>query len=213
MIWDDVKEAEKLKQNVDNKITSLNKDISKYQAKIDKGGHSDKQISKLESKISSTQDRISKLETSKADIDKLGADQDHTYSLSNISGGEHHVRQGNDGKVYIETSTNALSLHEISHVRQSLDAGGLEFKDGLLLNASQNIVGITANEVEAYKIQYSFDLSFPGSLQGKGLNGINVHSVGGIMNNGKPVYPAIYNYSIDINKDIKRKKKLFVGGN
>ena len=215
MIWDDIKEAEKLKQIVDNKIASLNKDISKHQTKIDKGGLSDKQLAKLESKISTAQDRISRLETSKADIDRLDADPNNIYSLSSISGGEHHVRQDSDGKVYIQTSSDAFSLHEISHVRQSLDAGGLKFStDGnsYLLNSGAGVVGVTRNEVEAYQIQYSFDLSFPGSLRGQGLQGINVHSVGGIMNNGKPVYPVIYQYSNDLIKFQKHQKKLLNGG-
>jgi RHS repeat-associated protein len=211
LIWDDVKEAEKLKQKIDNKITALNEEISKNQAKIDKGGLSDKKAAKLENKISATQDRISRLETSITDIDRLGADPNNIYALSSISGGEHHVQQGSDGKVYIQTSSDALSLHEIAHVRQSLDAGGLEFQGRLLLNASKNKVGITANEVEAYRIQYSYDLSFPGNTGGQGIKGINVHSVGGIMNSGKPVYPLIYQYSIDINKEAKRFKKLIRG--
>ena len=79
--------------------------------------------------------RISNLNISKADIDVLGADQNNVYALSPISGGEHKVRQGSDGKVYIETSSEALSIHEITHVRQSLDAGGLKFStNGELLN-------------------------------------------------------------------------------
>lgn len=52
---------------------------------------------------------------------------------------------------------------------------------------------ISYNEVEAYKIQYSMDGSFPGNLNGNGLNGIDVHSVGEI-NNGK-TYKEINRYS------------------
>jgi predicted nucleic acid-binding Zn-ribbon protein len=74
MIWDDIKEAEKLKNNIDNKIESLNKDIAKNQAKLDKGGLNDKQVAKLEGKISEAQDRRSNLNTSKSDIDVLDAD-------------------------------------------------------------------------------------------------------------------------------------------
>lgn len=48
------------------------------------------------------------MNTSKADIDLLGADQSNVYALSSISGGKHKVRQGSDGKVYIETSSDAL---------------------------------------------------------------------------------------------------------
>ena len=61
-------------------------------------------------------------------------------------------------------------------------------------------------------MQYSYDGTFPGNLGGRGLQGIDVHSVGGIMNDGKPVYPAINKYSIDLNKFSKQQKKLMEGG-
>jgi len=216
MIWDDEQDAERLKRDADNEISSLNKYISKTQAAIDKGGLSDKQAARLQGEISDAKNRISNLETSKADIDKLGADQDHTYALSNVSDGEHHVRQGDDGKVYIETSSNALSLHEISHVRQSLDAGGLRFStDGnsYLLNSGTGIVSAARNEVEGYKMQYSLDQSFPGNLHGQGLQGINVNSVGDIKNNnGAYVYPLIHQYSVDLEKSIQQQKRLINEG-
>lgn len=44
MIWEDPQEAERLKRNIDNRITSLNKDIVRNQDKLDKGGLSEKQI-------------------------------------------------------------------------------------------------------------------------------------------------------------------------
>jgi hypothetical protein len=146
------------------------------------------------------------LNTSKTDIDVLGADQNNVYTLSQTNGGEHHVRKSSDGKIYIETSSDALSIHEITHVRQSLEAGGLKFsKNGELLNAIGNVkVGseswykaITDNEVEAYQMQYSYDLSFPGNLGGKGLQGINVHSVGNIRNpaTNTYIYDPIKKYS------------------
>ncbi|RRC96640.1 RHS repeat-associated core domain-containing protein, partial [Prevotella sp. OH937_COT-195] len=213
MIWEDSQEAERLKRNIDNRIISLNKDIAKNQDKLDKGGLSEKQVRKLEGKISEANNRISNLNTSKADIDVLGADQNNVYALSSINGGEHKVRQGIDGKVYIETSSDALSIHEITHVRQSLDAGGLKFSNnGELLNAGVGIRGVSNMEIEAYKMQYSYDKSFPGSLGGRGLQGIDVHSVGGIINDGKHVYPVIFQYSIDLNKFFKQQKKLIVGG-
>lgn len=154
------------------------------------------------------------MNTSKADIDVLGADQNNVYALSSISGGEHKVRQGGDGKVYIETSSDALSIHEITHVRQSLDAGGLKFStNGELLNAGVGIRGVSNMEIEAYKMQYSYDRPFPGSLGGRGLQGIDVHSVGGIINDdGKHVYPAIYQYSTDLKKFFKQQEKLIGGG-
>ncbi len=139
------------KTNINNRITSLNKDIAKNQDKLDKGG-SEKQVSKLEGKITEANNRISNLNKSKADIEVLGADQNNAFALSSISGGEHKVRQGNDGKVYIETSSDAISIHEITHVRQSLDLGGLNFSSsGELVNAGVDIYRISKMEIEPMK--------------------------------------------------------------
>lgn len=142
----------------------------------------------------------------------LGVDP-NVYVLKSVSGGEHKVRQGQDGKILIETSSDALSIHEITHIRQSLNAGGLKFStNGELLNAGVSIRSISNMEIEAYKMQYSYDKSFPGNLDGRGLQGIDVYSVGSIMNEGKYVYPYIYQYSINLNKFFKQQKKLIKGG-
>ncbi len=55
-------------------------------------------------------------------------------------------------------------------------------------------------------MQYSYDRSFPGYLGGRGLQGIDVHSVGGIMNGEKHVYPVIYRHSINTKKNFKQQK-------
>ena len=171
---------------------------------------SDKQIKKRVGKILEAQSRISNLNTSKTDIDLLSADQTNVYVLSLINGGQHKVRQGEDGKIYIETSSDAISIHEITHVRQSLNAGGLKFSSsGEMLNSGISIRGISNMEIEAYKMQYSYDKSFPGSLGGRGIQGIDVYSVGGIIEDGKPVYPAIHQYSIDLRNRINQNRRLF----
>jgi len=165
----------------------------------------EKQTAQFEGKIAEANDRISNLETSKTDIDVLGDDQSNVYKLSSISGGEHKVRQGSDGKIYIETSSTALSIHEITHVRQSLNAGGLKFSsNGELLNIGSSVSPnkrpevVRNMEIEAYQKQYSYDLSFPGRTNN--LKGIDVHSVGNIMNDGQAVYPLIYKYSVFLKK-------------
>lgn len=190
MLWDNVKDAENLKDNIDTEIKFQNKSIAKNQTKLDKGGLSDKQISKLEGKISESQDIISNLNTSKADIDLLGADPINTYAFSHIEGGSHTVVKGDDGKIYIQTSSDALSVHEITHVRQSLETGRLKFYDGKLLNAASGTSEelFSQMEIDAYQMQYSVDRSFPGNLKRKGLKGIDVHSVGNIWNSTKKDY-------------------------
>lgn len=117
----------------------------------------------------------------------------------NRDGGIHQVWKGEDGKVYIDTSSEAMSIHEITHVKQSLESGGLEFSEGgKLLNAGSRLSPkdgryreISKMEVDAYRIQYSFDRSFPGYA--RSLNDINVHSVGNIGNG--MIYEEIRDYS------------------
>ena len=117
----------------------------------------------------------------------------------NRDGGIHQVWKGEDGKVYIDTSSEAMSIHEITHVKQSLESGGLEFSEGgKLLNAGSRLSPkdgryreISKMEVDAYRMQYSFDRSFPGYA--RSLNDINVHSVGNIGNG--MIYEEIRDYS------------------
>ena len=201
MEWEDVEEAEHLKRRVEKKMQSLKQENAKKQSKLDEGGLSDKKVNRLKAQIAENQERISYLQTSLNDIDVLSNDKNNVYAFSKTDGGEHHVKKADDGRVLIETSSDALSLHEISHVRQSLTNGGLRFsKGGELYNAGisapmRNRAGMISNmEIEAYRIQYSYDTSFPGRTNN--LQGINVHSVGRIVdNNGQYVYPNIYSYS------------------
>ena len=199
MKWDDVNEAERLKNKIDKKIVSLNKNIEKWQAQIDNGKLSDKKQARLNSKLDEAKARVANLQQSKQDIDLLGADKDNTYAFNHTNGGLHQVWKGEDGLVYIDTSSDALSIHEITHVRQSLKRiGKLQFRNNLLENAGRtNYETFSSMEIEAYQMQYSYDLSFPGNTLGKGLQGIDVHSVGNIFNpqTGKPVYPIIWRYS------------------
>lgn len=102
----------------------------------------------------------------------------------------------------IETSEDAFSVHEIGHVRQSLESGGLEFNDsGYLINSGtrespgKQYDAISKAEIEAYQIQYSYR---PGSLPKRIRNifEIDVHYVGSIMNpDGSVGYPVIRDYS------------------
>lgn len=164
-------------------------------------------MSKLTDKLSEAHARVANLEQSKQDIDLLGNDPDNTYAFNRTEGGIHRVWQGDDGKVYIDTSSDALSIHEITHVRQSLTNGGLSFYNDNLENIGSNMPNgenrfktISAMEVEAYRMQYSYDLSFPGYT--RNLQGINVHSVGNIGNGA--IYKEIHAYS----EFLKQRERL-----
>ena len=184
---------------VDAKINSLSKKNSKIQARMDQGGLSEKKLKRLQNKLFENNIRITNLNQSKDDIDLLGDDPHNVYVFSTIGGGEHHVRLGDDNRVYIETSSDGLLIHEITHIRQSLMAGGLDFSGkGELLNVGNKYKGeekymiISNMEIEACKMQYSYDKSFPGNV--KSINDINIYSVGEIMNGGNPTYLHIYKY-------------------
>ena len=210
MKWEDPKEAEKLKNQINTKIESIKKDISNYQKKLMQEGLSTRKVEKINEQINEAESRISNLNKSKSDIDLLGQDENNTYVLTRIDGGRHTVRQGNNEKVYIETSSDALSIHEITHVRQSLTSGGLRFgRGGELLNAGKSLAAIANMEIEAYRMQYSFDTTFPGNTYGKGLNGIDLQSVGNIMDDQHQiVYPIIYDYAVSVRKANEKSLKI-----
>ena len=210
MKWEDPKEAEKLKNQINTKIESIKKDISNYQKKLMQEGLSTRKVEKINEQINEAESRISNLNKSKSDIDLLGQDENNTYVLTRIDGGRHTVRQGNNEKVYIETSSDALSIHEITHVRQSLTSGGLRFgRGGELLTAGTSLAAIANMEIEAYRMQYSFDTTFPGNTYGKGLNGIDLQSVGNIMDDQHQiVYPIIYDYAVSVIKANEKSLKI-----
>ena len=198
MVWEDPDDADRLKKKIDKKIESLNEDIEKWQSKIDDGNLKDKKLAKLNRKLDEAKERISNLQQSKKDIDLLGEDMEHIYAFNQIDGGKHQVWQGENGIIYIDTSSDALSIHEVTHVRQSLTDGELIFHNGMLQNVGSKMPNgearykkISDMEVEAYQMQYSYDRSFPGRT--KNLQGIDIHSVGNIENGN--IYPAIRAYS------------------
>lgn len=163
-----------------------------------------KNTTKITNHISDLNQRISNLEQSKSDIDLLGNDTHNTYKFTSVSGdGAHMVTKGEDGLIYIETSGDALSIHEITHVRQAMKAGGLEFtSNGQLKNPGtreksqiEKYQSISNAEVEAYQKQFSFQ---PESMPNRvsSIFMIDVHYVGSITYlNGKYGYPEIRAYS------------------
>ena len=212
--WEDPAQAEKLKAKIDNKITSIQKSILVQKARLESNQAKGKDISKQERKIADFESRISNLNQSKSDIDLLGHDS-QKYKLTQVSGeGAHKVRLENNGTISIETSEDALSIHEITHVRQALDAGGLEFSDsGCLKNpgtrakGSQRYIAISEAEIEAYKMQYSYrPESLPISVDNISI--INAHYVGSIKDpNGGYGYPMIKDYSDFLKSQQKFKNK------
>ena len=212
--WEDPDQAEKLKAKIDNKITSIQNSILAQKARLESKCAKGKDFSKQERKIADFESRISKLNQSKYDIDLLSHDS-QIYKLTPVTGeGAHKVRREKNGTISIETSEEALSIHEITHVRQALEAGGLEFSDsGFLKNpgtrakSSERYFAISEAEIEAYKMQYSYrPESLPISVANISI--IDVHYVGSIKDpNGGYGYPMIKDYSDFLKSQQKLKNK------
>lgn len=192
MQWEDPKDAEKLNKSVNKRIESVGKDSAKIQAQIDKGGLSDKKLAKLEGKLADNTQKVGLLNQSLADIKSIG-DAKETYTLSgpSQSDGTHGVVKTQSGVINIEGSNTGLHLHEIRHIGQSIDAGGVKFNSsGQLLNSAKTYEGGIQNEVNAYQIQYSFDGSYPAGASS--LNDINSTTLFNIKGeNGEPIYKGL----------------------
>ena len=212
--WEDPDQAEKLKAKIDNKITSIQMSILAQKARLESNCAKGKDFSKQERRIADFESRISKLNQSKDDIDLLSHDS-RIYRLTPVSGEcAHKVRREKNGTISIETSEDALSIHEITHVRQALEAGGLEFTDsGLLINPGtraeilKQYQEMSEVEIEAYQMQYSYrPESLP--IYVTNISIIDVHYVGSIKDsNGGNAYQLIKNYSDFLKSQQKFKNK------
>ncbi len=198
MKWEDEEEARRLTERVQDKIDDLSAKKEKLTLRLANNNLRERQISRIGRQMDLISDRIGELNGSLSDIEMLGNDE-AVYAFSNPADGSgmHHVRLGDNGIVYIETSSTDLSLHEIRHVAQSLENGGLKFSESMMLkNAGGHDYRKIANmEIEAYKRQYAYELNFPGQLNGQGLDGINAHSVGNLKIQDTFIYPEIKKYS------------------
>ena len=132
MIWEDPTQAERLNKSINSRIESVDKNSTKIQAKIDKGGLSDKKLAKLEGKLADNSQKVEMLNQSLADVEAIG-NASETFKLGrpSASDGTHGVVKGADGVITIEGSNTGLHIHEVRHVGQSIEAGGVKFnKDG-----------------------------------------------------------------------------------
>jgi len=173
MIWDNPKQFEKLNRAVNNRIESIENSNTKIKSKIDKGGLSDKRITRLGNRDVENRDKVKLLNQSLADIEAIRvAPEKYKLSKQISIDGSYGVVKGTNGVIKIEGSNKGIHIHEIRHIGQSLAAGGLKFNsEGQLQNAASSFEEGRDNEVEAYKTQYSFDGSYPAGA--KSLNDIN----------------------------------------
>ena len=207
MKWENPKDSLALANDIQNTISRLEKNNTNNEEKLkNRDRMSSKKIARLEGRIAENNERIGNLKKSADDVKLLGDDMNHVYAIEKIGGGKHHVVQ-KEGKVYIETSSTALTIHEMTHISQSLSHGGLNFdENGLLKNAGATLRMKSDMEIEAYQRQYSYDLSFPGNASS--LSGINYMSVGNITDDGVRVYPFIHQYYMNQQKQMRINKKM-----
>lgn len=208
MKWEKPNEAEDLKKVVDKRINKLKADIEKKANKIKEKGNKwkDKKIRSEQSKIKELSSQINLLNKSLDIIDKIESDE-RIFAFEKIEGGKHGVRK--DGEIiYIQTSSHAFSIHEIMHIGQSFENGGLSFnKDNMLLNSGNSIRKKVNMEVDAYRAQYSMNRgSMPRSVNG--LDNINSEYLEKIQtSSGELVYPFVKAYNNFIRQQNKIKKK------
>src|SRR5690606_572240 len=108
----------------------------------------EKKLAKLEGQLSENSQKVELLNQSLSDIEAIG-NAAETFKLTgpSASDGTHGVLIGDDGVIKIEGSRTSLHIHEIRHVGQSMEAGGMKFNEkGQLLNSATTYEGARNNE-------------------------------------------------------------------
>ncbi|HRN79765.1 MAG TPA: RHS repeat-associated core domain-containing protein [Ferruginibacter sp.] len=174
------------------------KDLKKANNNINK---LEKSNSVLNSKINELKDQNIQLNQSLSDLNVLRADKNYNFSFKRPGAStiEHGVLKGSGNNVIIQGSDDGLFVHEIRHVNQSLEKGGLIFSiDPETIDRLLN-PGITkperrANEIDAYRAGFSYDNnSYPAPTRAKKLADINDDSLRTILgDDNKPVYENLY---------------------
>src|SRR5690606_5824713 len=204
---EDPKEAEKLKKSVQQVIDGLAKRKAKLEAKIEKREAAGKSTKNQTNAIGRIDARTDQLETTKSNIDALGADQDHVFRLAsgdNQGDGKHGVTPGSDGVIKIYGTNNALHVHELRHVALSLDSeNGLEFNTNNSLRPTTTPGRL--DEIEGYKAQYGDAGRGPGAA---GSDDGIVENIANLKDGrGNYVYPAIRQYYLNRQQGIRNSER------
>ncbi|QMU63060.1 MAG: hypothetical protein GKR88_01420 [Flavobacteriaceae bacterium] len=206
MIWKDQEEADRFIEKVKNRLKSVTGKIAKLQYKLDNGDLSDKKKAKLKKRIDGLTSRTESLKGTISDVVALGADKDHVFDLVSNSGDTNHVKEGKDGVISIQGSTDALHVHEIKHV-----ALALKSRNGLKFNSQNLLKPVSGNglkdEILGYRAQYGYEpSSLPGSVSN--MSGIDLKYIGNLRkDDGTLVYPIINRIWKQKQKRIKNSKK------
>ena len=188
------------------KLTTLRSSVASGSLSANELRSANKKIDKLESSNNKANDNITEMQGQNAqlnqslgDIASLRNDATYNYTFGGAPGfgsGEHGVLRGTGNNIIIQGSDDGLNVHEIRHIGQSIENGGLSFSTsadtfGRLINAgSPDRARSNAFEVDAYQAQFSFDRnSYPTTRGAKVLSDINTTSLRTIIGeNGGILY-------------------------
>jgi RHS repeat-associated protein len=163
-IWQDPEEARRLIRLIESRIEDLNNEITKIDKKIAEGKLSSRKLDRLTNRREEANEKINLMRLSVKDINTLGEAKE-TFKLLNLPDSEGYtgVRRNEKGVILIEGSTVAVQLHEIRHIGQSFEAGGMIFSKGnrMILPTIYKSKG-TEYELDGYRIQFAYDGSYPG---------------------------------------------------
>lgn len=209
MEWVDTKERDRLKEEVNNKIKSLQSDIDKSKKKISRGKLDTDKLTAENNSITDNEARVMNLNETLNDIDRLDKDKNkYALEYSNRDDLSVSVTQ-TKGVVYIGGSQSHEHIHEITHIVQSLNAGGLVFdsETGKLKNAATTMVGAADNEIEAYQRQYSMGGSNAiGMNKVESINDVNATNINKYKKK-KDGTPAYLSMAAKIRAEERAKKK------
>ena len=119
----------------------------------------DDRIGRLqESTVSDAHKQIAHLNRTKEIINKMDKDGERIYQFNKVDNADEcYIYSQDEINISIQTSEDALSVHEIEHIGQSYDTGSFKYdKNGRLRNTSNVSGGKAVNEAKAYRAQYSF---------------------------------------------------------
>ncbi len=157
-----------------------------------KGVIKDKNYYKAWDEVEDINMRLKGIREDKKNIRKL--DKSETvYEMKYVDSDRYVTYKASDGHVVIEYGSLGTGAHERGHNVQWLKKDGFEErfnKDGYLTNPGRNADEMTQNEVQAYRLQYSYDGK---NLFPVGINSykdINAHTISKIVDTkNNPLYP------------------------
>ncbi len=194
--WENAAEGKKLRDGVSRKINRFNEKIETAKDRIEvykgkeQNSYNKRLIKCQENRVKDYENRISYLNRTLKDIDDIAAHHDiFRLGGSNIDG-TNYVKKGSDGVITIQGDCIAIWAHEMRHVGQAFEDGGMQFDNNNCLTYPKN--KRIDYEIEAYKIQFILKFnSLPSAIENnpparmKDINSDYIKSIINYNNNEK----------------------------